>query len=80
MRVFFACADIVFADDRDIGLVLNRDLSGESAKNIGRVSADAAFTAFPQLARITATTSIVDRIGTENALPPPAFCVVYSAT
>lgn len=55
LREFFACADIVFANDRDIGLVLNRDFSGESAKNIGRVSADAAFTAFPQLARITAT-------------------------
>ena len=55
LRKFFACVGIVFVNDRDIGLVLNRDFSGESAKNIGRVSADAAFTAFPQLARIMAT-------------------------
>jgi len=58
LRELFACADVVFADHRDIGLVLGRDFSGESAENIGRVSADAAFTAFPQLARIAATQRI----------------------
>jgi 2-dehydro-3-deoxygluconokinase len=55
LRELFACADIVFADDRDIGLVLGRDFSEESAENLGRVSADAAFAAFPQLACIAAT-------------------------
>jgi len=55
LRELFACADIVFANDRDIALVLGRDFSSESAEAIGRVSADAAFAAFPQLARIAAT-------------------------
>jgi len=55
LHKLFACADMLFADDRDIALVLGRDFSRESAENIGRVSADAAFSAFPQLTRIVAT-------------------------
>jgi len=55
LRELFACADIVFANDRDIGLVLGLDFSAESVEDIGRASAEAAFKAFPQLARIAAT-------------------------
>ncbi|WP_386066180.1 sugar kinase [Tahibacter sp. UC22_41] len=51
----FACADTVFADHRDIGVVLQRDFSGAPAADIERVAADAAFDAFPQLRRIAAT-------------------------
>jgi 2-dehydro-3-deoxygluconokinase len=55
LRELFACADIVFADDRDIALALGRDFSAEPAENIGRISANAAFAAFPRLVRIAAT-------------------------
>jgi 2-dehydro-3-deoxygluconokinase len=51
----FACADTLFADHRDIGVVLRRDFSGVPADDVERVAADAAFRAFPQLRRIAAT-------------------------
>lgn len=47
-----ACADTVFADRRDIAVVLRRDFSGADAE---RAAADAAFAAFPQIKRIVAT-------------------------
>lgn len=47
-----ACADTVFADQRDIAVVLRREFSGEDAE---RAAADAAFAAFPQIKRIAAT-------------------------
>ena len=46
----FACADTVFADHRDIAIVLGRDFSRDGAN-----AAEAAFEAFPQLQRIVAT-------------------------
>jgi 2-dehydro-3-deoxygluconokinase len=46
----FACADTVFADHRDIGIVLGRDFSTAAAS-----AAAAAFDAFPRLQRIVAT-------------------------
>lgn len=55
LRELYACADLVFANERDIGLVLGRDFSRESAADVGRIAADAAFAAFPRLARIAAT-------------------------
>jgi 2-dehydro-3-deoxygluconokinase len=46
----FAGADTVFADHRDIGIVLGRDFSGDAAG-----AAPAAFDHFPRLQRIVAT-------------------------
>jgi 2-dehydro-3-deoxygluconokinase len=46
----FACADTVFADHRDIGIVLGRDFSGDPAR-----AAPAAFERFSHLQRIVAT-------------------------
>ena len=50
LRELFARADLLFADHRDIGLVLGRDFDGDHAR-----AAAAAFAAFPQLARIATT-------------------------
>lgn len=50
-----ACADTVFADHRDIGIVLRRDFTTIDATQRERVAADAAFDAFPQIQRIVAT-------------------------
>lgn len=47
-----ACADTVFADQRDIAVVLRREFEGTDS---GRAAADAAFAAFPQIKRIVAT-------------------------
>jgi 2-dehydro-3-deoxygluconokinase len=46
----FVCADTVFADHRDIGIVLGRDFSTAPTS-----AAAAAFDAFPRLQRIVAT-------------------------
>jgi len=46
----FACSDTVFADHRDIGIVLDRDFSAAASS-----AAAAAFDAFPRLQRIVAT-------------------------
>jgi 2-dehydro-3-deoxygluconokinase len=48
----FACAETVFADHRDIAIVLDREFSGAGAN---AEAAAAAFDAFPQLRRIVAT-------------------------
>lgn len=50
LRQLFETADIVFGDERDIGLVL-----GKSFPTIGD-AVDAAFNAFPQLKRVAYTT------------------------
>jgi 2-dehydro-3-deoxygluconokinase len=50
LRLLFETADIVFGDERDIGLVL-----GTSFRTIGD-AVDAAFGAFPQLKRVAYTT------------------------
>ena len=50
LRELFACADLLLADHRDIGLVLDRDFAGDQA-----AAAAAAFDAFPSLVHIAAT-------------------------
>jgi len=50
----FACADTVFADHRDIGIVLGRDFDGAPGQVQGAAAA-AAFAVFPQLQRIVWT-------------------------
>jgi 2-dehydro-3-deoxygluconokinase len=52
-----ACADTLFADHRDIALVLRREFS-TTADDADRAAADAAFAAFPQLRRIASTQRI----------------------
>ncbi len=50
-----ACADTVFADHRDIGIVLRRDFSTLPAAQRERAAADAAFAAFPTIRRLVST-------------------------
>ena len=55
LHEIFACADLVFADHRDIAIALNRDFSAVSHDDVAQVAVEAAFAAFPQLKRIAAT-------------------------
>lgn len=55
LRQIFDCADIAFADERDIGLVLGGDYSEGPVEDRRRRAADAAFKAFPNLQRLAAT-------------------------
>ena len=50
LRDIFECADTVFADHRDIGIVLGRDFAGDAG-----AAAPRAFASFPHLKRIVAT-------------------------
>ena len=57
----FACANVAFADHRDVAIVLGRAFDGDDADN---AAADAAFAAFPGLATIASTRRVqhsVDR-------------------
>jgi 2-dehydro-3-deoxygluconokinase len=58
LHAIFACADTLFADQRDIAIVLGRDFSGEPPEHVFAVAASAAFDAFPQLKRIAATSRV----------------------
>ena len=49
LRQLFACADIVFADHRDIGVVLGGQFDQEDPRQQVRAAATMAFEAFPQL-------------------------------
>lgn len=55
LRQIFECADIAFADERDIGLVLGGDYGQGSTVERRQSAADAAFAAFPNLKRLAAT-------------------------
>ncbi|MFN3511472.1 MAG: sugar kinase [Phenylobacterium sp.] len=55
LRAIFECADVAFADERDIGLVLGGDYSRGSVEERRRRAAEAAFAAFPNLQRLAAT-------------------------
>lgn len=58
LRQFFEQADIVFGDDRDIGLVLGQRFEQATAKERRAYAAAAAFQAFPKLMRIASTTRV----------------------
>lgn len=58
LRQLFEQADIVFGDDRDIGLVLGRRFEQVSAEERRVQAAAAAFQAFPKLTRIASTTRV----------------------
>jgi len=49
LRELFACADIIFADYRDIGVVLGGEFPQEDVRERVRAAAAMAFAAFPQL-------------------------------
>ncbi|MCE9521595.1 MAG: sugar kinase [Alphaproteobacteria bacterium] len=55
LRQMFEHADILFGDDRDIALVLNKNFGNGSAEQRRERAAAAAFEAFPRLKRIAAT-------------------------
>jgi 2-dehydro-3-deoxygluconokinase len=55
LRTIFECADIAFADERDIGLVLGGDYGAGATLERRQRAADAAFAAFPNLKRLAAT-------------------------
>ncbi len=55
LRELFACAHIVFADHRDISLVLGGEFPQESAPSRVEAAAAMAFAAFPQLQYLACT-------------------------
>ena len=62
LRDLFACANIAFADHRDVAIVLGRTFDGGSDPD--RDAADAAFATFPDLYRLASTRRVqhsVDR-------------------
>lgn len=58
LRDIFACADILFADQRDIAIALGREFTAASHEQTFAEAAAAAFEAFPTLQRIVATRRI----------------------
>ncbi|HEX5776104.1 MAG TPA: sugar kinase [Caulobacteraceae bacterium] len=55
LRAIVENADLAFADERDVGLLLGRDFSGGDVEERRRRAADAAFEAFPNLQHLAAT-------------------------
>src|SRR4029453_5161192 len=55
LRDIFACADILFADHRDIAIVLGREFTAASTEQCFADAAAAAFDAFAPLQRIVST-------------------------
>ncbi|MEE7546987.1 sugar kinase, partial [Xanthomonas sp. Kuri4-1] len=55
LRELFACADVVFADHRDIGVVLGGSFEQPTLAERVRAAAQQAFAAFPQLQRMACT-------------------------
>ena len=55
LRGLLACADLAFADHRDIAVVLGHEAQGEDHRARFVSAAQAAFAAFPQLKRIAST-------------------------
>lgn len=55
LHALVACADTVFADHRDIAIVLRRSFGAADPEQREREAADAAFAAFPQLSCIAST-------------------------
>jgi 2-dehydro-3-deoxygluconokinase len=55
LRPLMASADVLFANHRDIALVLGERFDGLSGRGAFRAAAEAAFTAFPRLQHFAAT-------------------------
>lgn len=67
LRDLFAAADVAFADDRDMALVLKRDFPDADPRERRRAAAGAAFEAFPRLQVIASTFRNLAGVG-EQAL------------
>ncbi len=66
LRQLFEQADIVFGDDRDIGLVLGQRFDHASAEERRARAAAAAFQAFPNLTRIASTTRVSHSVDAQD--------------
>jgi 2-dehydro-3-deoxygluconokinase len=66
LRQLFEQADIVFGDDRDIGLVLGQRFEQATAEERRARAAAAAFQAFPKLTRIASTTRIQHSVDAQD--------------
>lgn len=62
LRPLMACADVLFANHRDIGLVLGERFSGLAPREAFRAAAEAAFTAFPRLRCFAATQRVAEGV------------------
>lgn len=62
LHALFAEADIAFADNRDIGLVLGQEFADADADARFVRAAGAAFAAFPRLSRIATTVRVRERV------------------
>lgn len=72
LRELFAAAEVAFADDRDMALVLKREFSEAEPRARRRAAARAAFEAFPRLQVITSTFRDLAGVG-EQALSAVLF-------
>jgi 2-dehydro-3-deoxygluconokinase len=72
LRTLFAAADVAFADDRDMALVLGREFTGAKAHERRRDAAHAAFDIFPRLQVIASTFRDLAGVG-EQALSAVLF-------
>jgi 2-dehydro-3-deoxygluconokinase len=66
LRRLFEQADIVFGDDRDIALVLGKTFDAPSAEARRAAAVQAAFQAFPNLARVAATTRAAHAVDAQD--------------
>jgi 2-dehydro-3-deoxygluconokinase len=66
LRQLFEQADIVFGDDRDIGLVLGQRFDQSSPEERRARAATAAFQAFPKLMRIASTTRVSHSVDAQD--------------
>jgi len=55
-------AELLFGNDRDIALLLDRDFSSDGGEDRRRDAAEAAFAAFPKLKRIASTARRVENV------------------
>jgi 2-dehydro-3-deoxygluconokinase len=58
LRAILECADLAFADDRDVALVLGLTFADLAVEERRRKAAEAAFQAFPALQRIASTVRV----------------------
>jgi 2-dehydro-3-deoxygluconokinase len=66
LRQIMAEADLVFADHRDIALVLEREFAGDDHATLAAKGAAAAFDAFPRLARMACTLRVQHSVETHG--------------
>jgi len=62
LHQLFACADVVFADDRDIGVVLGGEFAQDTLDARAEAAARQAFAAFPQLQLMACTQRVAHNV------------------